>query len=100
MNQFSWDNRVSNTDVNQEVHLFNQTIKNILCNFIPHETVSCDDRDSPWINSKIKGLIQEKNIAKKCYFQNNKRYLVISKIRCIQNLLTAALKKSKEQPYS
>ena len=47
-------------------------MKDILCNFIPHETVTCDDRDPPWINSKIKGLIQEKNIAKKCYFQNNK----------------------------
>ena len=53
IDQFSWDNRFSNIDVNQKVHLFNQTIKNILCNFIPHETVTCDDRDPPWINSKI-----------------------------------------------
>ena len=55
IDQFPWDNRFSNLDVNQKVHLFNQTIKNILCNFIPHETVTCDDRDPPWINSKIKG---------------------------------------------
>ena len=72
VNQFPWDNRFSNIDVNQKVHLFNQTTKNILCNFTLHETVTSDDRDPPWINSKIKGLIQEKNIAKKCYFQNNK----------------------------
>ena len=71
VDQFLWDNRFSNIDVNQKVHLFNQTIKNILCNFIPHETVTCDDRDPLWINSKIKRLIQEKNITKKCYFQNN-----------------------------
>ena len=43
--------------MNQKVHLFNENIKNILCNFIPHETVTCDGRDSPWVNSKIKGLI-------------------------------------------
>ena len=66
IDQFSWDNRFSRIDVNQKVYLLHQTIKNILCNFIPHETVTCNDRDPPWINSKIKGLIQEKNIAQKC----------------------------------
>ena len=28
--------------------------------------VICDDQDPPWVESKIKGLIQENNIAKKC----------------------------------
>ena len=57
-NQFTWDNRFSNLDVNRKVHLFKRTVKNILTLYrIPHETVICDDRDPPWINSKIKGLI-------------------------------------------
>ena len=87
--------------MNQKVHLFNQTIKNILCNFIPHETVTCDDRDPPpWINSKIKGLIQEKNIAKKCYFQNNKDIQLFRRFQYIQNLLTATTELSKEKFYS
>ena len=47
------------------VHLFNRNIKNILRNFIPHETVTCDDRDPPWINSSIRRLIQDKNEAYK-----------------------------------
>ena len=55
IDQFTWDIRFDHIDVNQKVHLFNQTIKNILRSFIPHETVTCDDRDPPWINSKIKG---------------------------------------------
>ena len=37
---FSYYNRFPNIDVKQ-VYLF----KNILSNFIPHETVACDDRD-------------------------------------------------------
>ena len=40
------------------VSLFSRTIKNILSNYIPHETVICDDKDPPWINNKIKQLIQ------------------------------------------
>ena len=47
-------------NVNDMVHLFNRTIKNILCNFIPHDTITCDDRDAPWINSSIRRLIQDK----------------------------------------
>ena len=83
IDQFPWDNRFSNIDVNQKVHLFNQTIKNILRNFIPYETVTCDDGDPLWINSKIKGLIQENNIAKKCYFENNKDILLFRRFRSI-----------------
>ena len=52
-------------NVNDMVHLFNRTIKNILRNFIPHETITCDDRDPLWINSLIRRLIQDKNEAYK-----------------------------------
>ena len=71
INQFPWDIKFAHIGVNQNVRLFKLTIKNILCNFIPHETVTCDDRDFPWITRKTKGLIQKKNFGKKCYFQNN-----------------------------
>ena len=42
------------------MNIFNETILNIVRNFILHETVLCDDRDPPWFNNKIKSLIQEK----------------------------------------
>ena len=47
IDQFPWDIRFAHMDVNQNVQLFNQTIENILSNFRPHETVTCDDRDPP-----------------------------------------------------
>ena len=72
-------------------------MKDILCNSMPHETVTCDDRDPSWINSKIKGLIQGKNIAKKSYFQNNKDIQLFRRFQRIQNLLAATVEKSKEQ---
>ena len=100
INQFPQDIRFAHIDVNQKVRLFNQTIKNILCNFIPHETFTCDDRDTPWITSKIKGLIQKKNFAKKCYFQNNEDIQLFRRFQNIQKLLTATIEKSKEQYYT
>ena len=86
--------------MNRKVHLFNQTIKNILCNFILHETVTCDHRDPQWINSKIKALIQENNFAKKCYFESNKDIQLFRRFQCMQYLLTATIEKSKKQIYS
>ena len=34
-----------NISVNNKVHMLNKTIKNIMSNYIPHETITCDDRD-------------------------------------------------------
>ena len=47
--------------------MFNKTIKN-MSNYIPHETIICDDRDAPWINKDIKQPaleIREKSRRKK-----------------------------------
>ena len=66
INGFPWERSFANLDINDKVYLFNKTIKNILSNFIPHETIAFDDRDQPWINSQVKHLINEK----KCYVQN------------------------------
>ena len=72
IDQFSWDIRLAHIDVNQKVYLFNQTIKNILHNFIPHETVTCDDRDPPWITSKIKRLIRKRILPRSVLFKITK----------------------------
>ena len=60
INGFPWERSFANLDINDKVYLFNKTIKNILSNFIPHETITFDDRDPPWINSQVKHLINEK----------------------------------------
>ena len=60
IDEFSWKRCFANTSVNNKVHMFNKTIKNIMSNYIPHETIICDDRDPPWINKDIKQLILDK----------------------------------------
>ena len=60
INEFPWERSFENNSVNETVNIFNATIKNILSNYIPHETITCDDRHPPWINKNIKQLILEK----------------------------------------
>ena len=62
INLFDWENAFLNTDVNAQVFIFSNTVLNILNNYIPHETEICDDRVPPWMTSKIKELISQKNM--------------------------------------
>ena len=55
----------SGLDINDKVFLFNKAIKDILSNFLPHETITFDGRDPPWINSQVKHLINEKMLYTK-----------------------------------
>ena len=54
---FDWEKAFHNVDVNKKVMLFNETVVNIR-KFIPHEIVTFDDRDTPWITSPIKKMIK------------------------------------------
>ena len=58
---FNWDRAFLNTNVNERISIFSNAImNNILSNFIPHETIVCDDKATRWFNKAIKSLIQEK----------------------------------------
>ena len=57
---FNWDRTFLNTNVTEKVSIFRNTTLNILSNFIPHETIVCNDKDPSWLNRTIKSPIQEK----------------------------------------
>ena len=44
---FNRDRAFLNTNVNEKVSIFSNTIMNILRNFIPYETIICGDKDPP-----------------------------------------------------
>ena len=55
---FPLENYFVNIYMNEQVRLFTQTNQNIIPNYIPHETISCDDRNPPQIDGK-----NQKNIS-------------------------------------
>ena len=89
-----------NVNVNDMVHLFNRTIKNILRNLIPNETITCDDRDPPWINSSIRSLIQDKNETYKRFKRSNNSSQYFENFQSLQNVLGVSIEASKERYYS
>ena len=77
----------------------NKTVKNIFPNFLPHETVTCDYRDPPWINNNIKQLIQEKNNTYSSYILNDKKPQIFRKVKHLQKQLKKLIEHSQEKYY-
>ena len=98
--EVNWERASSNTSVNEKVDIFNRTIFNILSNFIPHEVIVCDDKDSPWFNNRIKTLIQEKNATYKIYRHTKDNPDLIYRLQFLQERLSTSIESSKERYYA
>ena len=100
IDQFPWAMRFTNIDVNEKLNLFNKSIKDIMRNYIPHETITCGDRDPPWINKDIKELIHEKNQAYKSHRQNKNNIFSVHQFELLQSKLNSLIEKSKSNYYA
>ena len=100
INGFPWERSFANLDINDKVYLFNKTIRNILSNFIPHETITFDDRDPPWINSQVKHSVNEKNAIYKNYLKNNKSNQSFATFQSFQSQLSSLITNLKNIYYS
>ena len=100
IDQFDWVRALSNVNVDEKVYFFTKTLLNIIQNFIPHETITCDDRDPPWINKEIKKLMLEKNLAFKSYCYFNKSMFFFEKFKALQYQLNMSIEESKEKYYT
>ena len=99
ISNFNWEKAFSDTNINEKVSLFNRTILNILNNYIPHETIICDDKDPPWFNSRIKSLIENKNEIRKSYQRFKSNSQLLSKLNLFQEQLYLLIDKSKQNYY-
>ena len=100
INSFDWEKAFSNIDIDRMVSILNQTIINILRNFIPYETALFDDRDPPWMKKEIKKLIHEKKSIFNCFRQNNNDKQLLDRLKDLQAQLNVLIEKSKGKYYS
>ena len=89
-----------NTNVNKKVSIVSNTILNIVSNFIPHETMVCDNRDPPWFNRVIKSLIQEKKDTFNNYHKSKNNIQLLQHLRILQEKLNSFISVSKQNYYS
>ena len=96
ISKFPWDNHFPNISVNEQVQLFTQTFQNIISNYIPHETITSDDRNPPWIGEKIKKLVLHKNRTFNAYSRDKNNTDLFNKFQSLQAPLNTSIEESKQ----
>ena len=96
---FNWKKAFSYKNVKEKVDTFNKTILNVLSNFIPHETIICDDRDPPWFNNKIKSLTYKKNAAFKKFRCDRNNSLIKRQLNILQDRIITSTEAPKQKCY-
>ena len=81
------------------MHKNNPYFQNILSNFITHQTITIDDKDPPWSNTKIKSLLQEKNKIYKNFRKDRNNTQLLRKLEHLQNRLNNSIDFSKHNYY-
>ena len=98
INEFDWIRTLSNVSIDEKVCYFIEALLNIIHNFISHERIVCGNRDSPWINTEIKKLISERNLAYKLYCRFYRDVFLFEEF--LKNQLNVSIENSKQRYYS
>ena len=69
-------------------------------NFIPHETIVCDDKDPPWFNKRIKSLIQEGALLLETFRKNRNNVEIITCLNNLNDRLALLINTAKQNFYS
>ena len=69
-----------------------------MTNFIPNETKIFNYPEPPWINKKVKAMIQEKNKIDQLYLKN-KSNISAKKLETLKNLIHKILERFKSKYY-
>ena len=94
---FDWDKKLSEKYVNDQVLLLNETLRNIMSNFIPNKLMIFDDRESTWFDRKIKNLIKYKNQISKDTHDRKSNHNFQFHFRYIQNLIHTNIDQGKRK---
>ena len=74
INAIDWYDLFANKPAQSQVSVLNKLLLNIHSNYIPYKTVSCDDKDPPWMTNGIRAAIEMKNNAYKEYIRSGMRH--------------------------
>ena len=100
VHEFNWERAFHRKNINEEVSILNNTSNDVISNFIPHETITCDDKKPPWFDKNIINLIKNKNIFYKPHTANENSNDKKEAIKELQNKLTSTTENAKIEYYT
>ena len=68
----NWERLFDKKDLNAQVIALNETILNVLRNYVPNKYITVDDEDTVWMNEIIKSKMKAKSKLYKQYIKNGR----------------------------
>ena len=96
---FNWEKLFQIKNIHNQLELFNETIVNVVSNYIPNKFITCNDKDPPSLNDPIKYLINQKNEIFKKYLKDERPDSVYENLQTITWDLTGAISSLKNVYY-
>ena len=72
LESINWERLFHKKDLNAKVIALNETVLNVLQNYVPNKYISVDDKDPVWMNEIIKSKMKTKNKLFKQYILNGR----------------------------
>ena len=88
-----------NKNIHDQLKLFNETIVNIVHNYIPNKCITCNEKAPLWLNYHIKHLINQKNEIFKKSIKDGRPKSVYENLQTIAWDLIEAIISSKNVYY-
>ena len=67
---FNWNKAFENLSIDAKVELLNETLLNILRNYIPNKKIKWDYHQPPWMNDNIKRKLKQRTKLIKYFCKN------------------------------
>ena len=100
LSQINWHNALKDLNVNDQVEYLSSCILNVFSNFVPNKTITCRDKDPPWMTEEVKKLCYMKAKIYENYVKNGRTDADKDELVRITSLSSDTITKAKEKYLS
>ena len=72
LSPINWHNALKDLNVNDQVEYLTSCILNVFSNFVPNKTITCREKDPPWMTDEVKIICHMKAKIYENYVKNDR----------------------------
>ena len=95
-----WPAMFSGLDVDKMTHSFTSKCASIFSKFIPNKTITCDNRDPPWMTTSLKSAIKRRHRVYNKYVKRGRKPDDWEYVRIIRNQTSSKIAQAKDEYFS
>ena len=100
LENIDWPTIFAGLDVGDITQLFTSKCINILLQYIAKKTITCDDRDPPWMTATLKSAIKHKHRVYNKYVKRGRKPDDSEYVRTVRNETSSKITKAKGDYFS